>query len=81
MINAKLRKLMFGTSLPQEYICVAKEKLSNQSHAFLFSDNGFIDITNEHIFLGYSPVIIGISSAKAEALNDLLNDRNETVID
>ena len=79
-MNAKLRRLMFGSSLPQEYICVAKEKLSNQFRANLLTENGFIDITNEHIFLGYAPVIIGLSSAKEESLSVLLDSESEIVI-
>ncbi len=79
MINAKLRILMFGTSLQQEYICLAKDKLSNQFRVFISSDNDFIDITNEHILLSYYPLLIGISDEKDKGLNDLLDNRSEVV--
>ena len=79
MMNAKFRKLLFGTSLPQEYICVAKENLSNQFRVYLLTKNGFIDITDEHILLGYCPVIIGLSTAKNDSLSDLLDSKNEIV--
>ena len=79
-MNAKLRKLLFGTSLPQEYICVAKEKLSKQFCAYLLTGNGFIDVTDEHIFLGYCPVIIGLSTVKNDSLSDLLESKNEIII-
>jgi hypothetical protein len=80
MLSPKLRNLLFGTSLSQEYICVAKEKLSNKLRAYLLRENDSIDITNEHILLGYSPVLIGISSSKSKPLSALLDDINETTI-
>ena len=79
-MNAKIRKLLFGTSLPQEYICVSKEKLSNQFGAYLLTGNGSINITNEHILLGYCPVIIGLSPIMINLLSDLLENKNEIVI-
>jgi hypothetical protein len=54
-----LHKLLFGYYQPQEYICVC----DNIDNTFLFTEDGE-NITNEHIFLGYKPLIIGLKGNK-----------------
>jgi len=49
--------MLFGKELPQEYICVPRS-LPEQPRIFLVGKNE-IDITEEHILLGYKPLIIG----------------------
>jgi flavin reductase (DIM6/NTAB) family NADH-FMN oxidoreductase RutF len=71
-----LNKILFGTTLPQEYICVAEEKLSNKSRLYLIDDETFYDLADSHLFIGYCPLIIAISCEKNSNLNDLLQSKN-----
>ena len=71
-----LNKILFGTTLRQEYICVEEERLSHQSHFFLIDDERFLDLTDRHLFIGYYPLIIAISCEKNSSLNDLLQNKN-----
>jgi hypothetical protein len=61
-LRRSISKVLFGLSVPQEYICLAREKLTQPFSSYLTgNDYGFCqDITTEHLFLGYKPVIIGI---------------------
>jgi hypothetical protein len=52
-----------GLHYPQEYLCLAKESFQHTLHAYIVEGNQVIkDITNEHLFTGYSPLIIILNS-------------------
>jgi hypothetical protein len=59
----KLLNKFNGLHYKQEYLCLAKESFQQPLHAYLV-DNGRVikDITEEHVFTGYSPLIFSISS-------------------
>jgi flavin reductase (DIM6/NTAB) family NADH-FMN oxidoreductase RutF len=71
-----LNKILFGTTLKQEYICVEEEKLSHQSCFFLNDDESFTDLTDNHLFIGYYPLIIAISCERDSSLNDLFQNKD-----
>src|SRR5262245_1033383 len=51
-----------GFHYPQEYLCLAKESFQEPIHVYLVSGNKIIkDITNHHLFIGYSPLIFAFS--------------------
>ena len=53
-----------GLHYQQEYLCLAKEPFQNPIHAYFVSDGHVIkDITNEHLFTGYSPLIFTLISS------------------
>ena len=70
-----LNKILFGTTLKQEYICVEEEKLRHQSRFFLNDDEIFYDLTDDHLFIGYYPLIIAISCEKDSSSNDFLQNK------
>src|SRR4029079_6721053 len=54
----KLLNKLNGLHYQQEYLCLAKEPFQNPIHAYFVKDGHVIkDITNEHLFTGYSPLI------------------------
>src|SRR6185295_5386746 len=54
----KILTKLNGLHYQQEYLCLAKESFQNPIHAYLIKDGRIIkDITNEHLFTGYSPLI------------------------
>ena len=54
----KLLNKLNGLHYPQEYLCLAKETFENSLRVFLAADGNIIkDITNEHVFCGYNPLI------------------------
>jgi hypothetical protein len=61
-LKRSISNMLFGLSVPQEYVCLANEQLTDPfSFHLTGKDLGFCqDITNIHLFLGYKPVIIGI---------------------
>jgi hypothetical protein len=56
-----IRKFLSGLSIPQQYICLAKEAVESPVSVYLKSDRQEIDVTDSHIFLGYKPLIIALS--------------------
>ncbi len=59
----KLRRLIKGLTLPQEYCCLEMEKLQHPLSTILTLKNKSfqLDVTRLHLFLGYKPLIIGLS--------------------
>jgi hypothetical protein len=56
-----------GLHYSQEYLCLAKESFQQPLHAYLVNDKKIIkDITNEHLFTGYSPLIFTLYSIDHE---------------
>ena len=53
-----------GLHYRQEYLCLAKESLQRSIHAYLVIDRQVIkDITNSHVFTGYSPLMFTLTSS------------------
>lgn len=61
MFNSPLRKFLTGYSLTQEYICVPFEEVSSDFKVVLECGERREDVTNRHFFLGYKPVIFGVT--------------------
>ena len=52
-----------GLYYPQEYLCLAKESFQQPLHVYLIAGKQIIkDITNQHLFAGYSPLIFTLYS-------------------
>ncbi len=52
-----------GLHYPQEYLCLDKGSFQYPLHAYLVNDRQIIkDITNEHLFTGYNPLIFTFTS-------------------
>jgi hypothetical protein len=59
----KLLQRFNGLHYPQEYLCLAKESFQHPLHVYLVDNRQIIkDITNEHLFTGYSPLIFTLNS-------------------
>jgi hypothetical protein len=58
-----LNQLLTGLSIPQEYVCLPLEDLSQPLSVYLTIKNnsGVYDVTNDHVFLGYKPLVLLIS--------------------
>lgn len=60
----KLLQKFNGLYHSQEYLCLAKESFQHPLHTYLFKNKQIIkDITNEHLFTGYSPLIFTLNSS------------------
>jgi hypothetical protein len=55
-----LRTVITGLSFSQEYLCLRKEKIENGLSVFISGQDSEVEVTNNHLFLGYKPVVIGI---------------------
>jgi len=63
-IMKKILTKFNGLHYRQEYLCLAKESLQRSIHAYLVIDRQVIkDITNSHVFTGYSPLIFTFTSS------------------
>jgi hypothetical protein len=61
----KILTKLNGLHYRQEYLCLAKESFQNPIHAYLVDDRHIVkDITNEHLFTGYSPLILTFNSSE-----------------
>ena len=60
----KLLNKLNGLYYPQEYLCLAKESFQQPLHAYLVAGKQIIEnITNQHLFTGYSPLIFTLYSS------------------
>ena len=68
MLKKRIKKWLLGTDLIQEYICVGMETFTEIFKIVLsFPTNSTsIDVSKTHVFLGYKPLIVGISFNKCE---------------
>lgn len=78
----KLLNKFNGLYYTQEYLCLAKESLQRQLHVYLIAGKQIIkDITNQHLFTGYSPLIFTLYSpsinevALTEKIDIIFSDR------
>src|SRR5215207_8807627 len=52
-----------GLYYKQDYLCLAKESFQRSLHAYIVSGRRVIkDVTNHHLFAGYSPLVFSVSS-------------------
>ena len=59
----KILNKLNGLHYPQEYLCFAKEYFQPTLHAYIIEGDKIIkDITNDHLFTGYSPLIFTLHS-------------------
>jgi flavin reductase (DIM6/NTAB) family NADH-FMN oxidoreductase RutF len=63
-----LKKLLTGLTVPQQYVCVSLEDLHDPPQVFLSTGaNGEpLNVTSNHLFLGYKPLLIGIFCPSSE---------------
>lgn len=63
MIKNFVKEKILGSALPQEYACLALETIKDPLRVLLtVKEKGtFIDVSDSHLFLGYKPLIMGIS--------------------
>src|SRR5881396_635034 len=59
----KLLDKINGLHYHQEYLCLAKESFDQPLHVYLVHNSTVIkDITELHLFVGYSPLVFALSS-------------------
>jgi len=70
----KLLGKLNGLYFSQEYLCLSKESFAQPLHVYL-ADNARIikDITQSHLFVGYSPLIFAFSSSATGENRDKLD--------
>ena len=78
-IKASIKKILLGQTIPQEYICLPYEDFTDPFRIFLTlkNSNTVHDVTRHHIFLGYRPLIIGVSTAVDHELFKNLSTKQE----
>jgi hypothetical protein len=59
-MNPRLRKLLIGIAVPQEYVCLPLEDLKSPLRVYATARDsiGARDVTSTHLLLGYKPAII-----------------------
>jgi len=75
-LKSLLKKLLFGLTLPQEYICLGLESTTGTFLSYLTFPNstGYLEITHHQLFLGYRPLILGIWQPKVAPEHQQLTD-------
>jgi len=72
-VNSILNKLN-GLYYSQEYLCLAKESFQQPLHVYLVTGKHIIkDITNHHLFVGYSPLVFAFPFFHQTDLERLVN--------
>ncbi len=71
-----IKKILFGITLPQEYLCVNRKDYKEQLKIILSTGNIETDITGHNLLIGYKPLILAIDKAKLDFI-DL--DRNKLI--
>src|SRR5882762_6397482 len=68
-ISQIIRKALTGLSIPQEYCCIEEAGFPNPMKVILNTGAYKFDVSSSHLFLGYSPLVIGIYLQADTALN------------
>ena len=55
-----LKNILFGSNLPQEYICLAEKGIANPLKVTFISGDYKAEVSGSHLFIGYKPVVMGI---------------------
>lgn len=63
ILRDTLKRLIIGLTIPQEYVCIGLETLRPKLSVLLEVTNQqfSLDVTTSHLFLGYKPLIIGLT--------------------
>lgn len=62
-IVKKILRQLSGLHFTQEYLCLAKEQFSSKLYAYLIVNKTVVkDITADHVFAGYCPLIFALSA-------------------
>lgn len=64
----KLLNKLNGLYYKQDYLCLAKESFEQSLFAYIILRDRLLDITNHHLFVGYSPLVFAIRSPKETQL-------------
>lgn len=77
-----VKKILLGTDIRQEYLCIGLENFPEKFKAFAsFQDSSIMkDITEDHVFLGYRPLVIGLSVKKADPSHEVISSSKEICI-
>lgn len=67
------KKVLLGTNISQEYLCLDENAIAEPLKVIFSSNGSKIDVTKEHLFLGYKPVIIVITIDKSFNTENLQN--------
>lgn len=78
LLKNKLKQLLTGLSIPQEYICLDIEGFQNPLFVFLTLSGTSVemDVTSSHLFLGYKPLVIGIPFPTQSEELEILKKQN-----
>ncbi len=76
-----IKKILLGSAISQEYICLALEEIQDPLKVTLSSGQGdFFDVTATHVFLGYKPLVIGIQVPRSSTQHDLLCEKSHVCL-
>ncbi len=81
-LKNKIRKLITGLAIPQEYICVEWRDFQYPPSVFLeLEDPNFSqEVTSSHLFLGYKPLILGLSFNMNESNYSVVKKQNHIIL-
>lgn len=68
----KLFNKLNGLYYKQDYLCLTKESFEESLFAYVISGNQVIDITGQHLFIGYSPLIFALRAVNETQLSNEL---------
>ncbi|MBA4058706.1 MAG: hypothetical protein C0490_28575, partial [Marivirga sp.] len=59
----QIKKILTGLTVPQEYCCLELENLQDRLNVFLTLKNQHfpVEVSQSHLFLGYKPLVVGLS--------------------
>jgi len=79
-ITAQIKRIITGIVIPQEYCCLELERLYRPLKVILTTRDGAIstDVTSTHLFLGYKPLIFGLSTAGVD--ENVLSSNDEVCL-
>ena len=79
-LGSHLKRILTGIVIPQEYCCLELERLDSPLKVVITVKNNSYseDITTSHLFLGYKPLIIGLSTTSTE--ESILSNNDEVCL-
>jgi hypothetical protein len=83
-LKEKIKKAITGLSVPQEFLCLGLETFDHRLRVRLSipeHSSVHVEVTNNHLFLGYKPLILGLYYRMSEDVCRILSDHPSIQLD
>jgi flavin reductase (DIM6/NTAB) family NADH-FMN oxidoreductase RutF len=80
-LKNRIKQILSGLTVPQEYVCLNSHELQYPLSVFLSSKNKKLNVTSLHLFLGYKPLILALTFKVNDKDYQEVKNQNQITLD